>query len=141
MTKEMIMSGEIYWVDIDGNAVVEAPDGEIYLITESGKTVWIAEQLSDVRNEEGDYMIDGMDIAEYIQQIKEADETTVYITEAVLPETQKTYHSEFIETSAPITKQTVYGVSQTQITKNTEVSKNEFTQTSFSEAVSVDHSQ
>ena len=137
MTKEMIMSGDIYWIDIAGNTVVEAPDGEVYLITENDKTVWIAKQISEVVNEEGDYLIDGMDITEYIRRIKDEEETAVPITEAVLQEKQKIHRTEQIETVMPAMEQTVYEVSQPQITENMEVSENELAQSEVTEKISL----
>ena len=66
MTKELLQNGDIYWLDTDGNSIVIMPNGKVYLETNAGEVVFLSDNISKIENEEGDFIMDGIPISEYI---------------------------------------------------------------------------
>lgn len=95
MTKDIVKNGDAYWFDADGNSLVVAADGNVYLVLDDDTVHYVTDDIRRIYDEEtGDYVIDGMNIANYINSVKKAAEvssvrTTAAVTEPPAETTEK----------------------------------------------------
>lgn len=77
MTKEIVKNGDLYWFDENGNSLVVAEDGKVYLDIDDGSVHYVTDDIRKIYDEEiEDYVIEKVTIPEYIKSIKKAAEVS-----------------------------------------------------------------
>ena len=157
MTKDNLKNADVYWFDADDNTLVIDENGAVYLVTNTGDISYVADDISNIYDDEtDDFIIDGMNITEYIKSVRKAAETTAAaekVTEATTTSatttTTQTTTTTAITTTATSTEavteiparviyQTVYQTPETAvIVSETEVSEIETTTEKQEETVEV----